>query len=171
MMIGHYWTIDLSNIEDRTRGRHMKRGGIVLGAFGVWLLAVVSTNTGVPSLSAQSRTVRDGIFTEEQSKRGQATYQMNCATCHGPDLGGQESAPALKGQEFQTSWDGLSVGDLFERIRISMPQDAPGRMSRKEYADTIAFIFKSASLPAGQAELPSELEPLKQIKIEWGAAK
>ena len=77
----------------------------------------------------------------------------------------------LKGQEFQTSWDGLSVGDLFERIRISMPQDAPGRMSRKEYADTIAFIFKSASLPAGQAELPSELEPLKQIKIEWGAAK
>jgi mono/diheme cytochrome c family protein len=150
----------------------MKRGGIVLGAFGVWLLAVVSTNTGVPSLSAQqSLTVRDGIFTEEQSNRGQATYQMNCATCHGPDLGGQESAPALKGQEFQTSWDGLSVGDLFERIRISMPQDAPGRMSRKEYADTIAFIFKSASLPAGQTELPSELEPLKQIKIEWGAAK
>ena len=141
----------------------MKRGGIALGAFGLWVVA---------SLSAQqTRTIRDGVFTEEQSTRGEATYQMNCSSCHGTDLGGQESAPALKGQEFQTSWDGLSVGDFFERIRVSMPQDAPGRMSRKEYADTIAFIFKQASLPAGQTELPTELEPLKQIKIEWGGPK
>jgi mono/diheme cytochrome c family protein len=135
----------------------------------MWLLAVIWMNTGVSLAARQARTLREGIFTEEQSQRGQATYQMNCASCHGPDLGGQESAPALKGQEFQTSWEGLSVGDLFERIRVSMPQDAPGRMSRKEYADTIAFIFKSASMPAGKTELPSELEPLKQIKIEFGA--
>jgi hypothetical protein len=82
-----------------------------------------------------------------------------------------ESAPALAGQEFQTAWEGLSVADLFERIRISMPQDAPGRMSRREYADTVAFIFNTAGVPAGQAELPSELEPLKQIKIEFAAPK
>ena len=160
------------NRNNRSHIRRIQRGSVVLGVFGIWVLAVVWTNGGMASLSAQQpRTVRDGIFTEEQSKRGQATYQMNCASCHGPDLSGQESAPALKGQEFQTSWDGLSVGDLFERVRVSMPQDAPGRMSRKEYADTIAFIFKSSSMPAGQSELPSELEPLKQIKIEWGAAK
>lgn len=156
--------------DNHTRVSRVGRGATILGACGVWLLAVVWTNAGVaPSLAAQepSRTVRDGIFTEEQSKRGQDAFQMNCGTCHGPDLAGQESAPALKGQEFQTSWEGLSVGDLFERVRISMPQDAPGRMSRREYADTLAFIFKSSGMPAGQAELPTELEPLKQIKIEW----
>jgi quinoprotein glucose dehydrogenase len=160
------------NHHNRTRVSRAGRVGAIVGAFGVWVLAVVWTNAGVaPSFAAQEKTVRDGIYTEEQAKRGQAAFQMNCASCHGNDLAGMESAPALVGQEFQTSWDGLSVGDLFERIRISMPQDAPGRMSRKEYADTIAFIFKTASLPAGQSELPTELEALKQIKISWGAPK
>jgi mono/diheme cytochrome c family protein len=159
--------------DNHTRVSRLGRGAAILGAFGVWFLAFVWMNAVVaPSLAAQgSRTVRDGVFTEEQSKRGQDAYQMNCASCHGADLGGQESAPALKGQEFQASWEGLSVGDLFERVRISMPQDAPGRMSRKEYADTLAFIFKSAGMAAGQEELPTELEPLKQIKIEWAPAK
>jgi mono/diheme cytochrome c family protein len=156
--------------EKRTRVRRIVRTAAIWAAFGVWLLAIVLMS--LVALAAQgTQTVRDGVFTEEQSKRGQEAYQANCSSCHGPDLAGQESAPALKGQEFQASWDGLSVGDFFERIRISMPQDAPGRMSRKEYADTVAFIIKSAGMPAGQTELPTELEPLKQIKIEWAAAK
>ncbi|PYR94394.1 MAG: class I cytochrome c, partial [Acidobacteria bacterium] len=34
--------------------------------------------------------------------------------------------PALTGGAFMANWDGLTVGDLFDRIRISMPADRPG---------------------------------------------
>src|SRR5881397_644757 len=71
------------NRNNRLHIRRIQRGGIVLGVFGMWVLAAVWTHGSMASLSAQQpRTVRDGIFTEEQSTRGQATYQMNCASCH-----------------------------------------------------------------------------------------
>ena len=63
-------------------------------------------------------------------------------------------------------WDGLTIGDLFERVRISMPQNAPGSLSGQQNADILAFMFSSNKFPAGQTELPKEAGILKQIKFE-----
>src|SRR6185369_14585331 len=73
-------------------------------------------------LAAQTtRSVWDGVYTSAQAERGAALYANNCASCHGSALGGGESAPPLTGGEFSSNWYGLTVGDLFERIRITMP--------------------------------------------------
>ena len=49
-------------------------------------------------VSAQAqKTVWDGVYTEEQAKRGAEVYAEKCAMCHGDSLGGVESAPALTG--------------------------------------------------------------------------
>jgi len=56
-------------------------------------------------------------------------YGASCAKCHGDTLTGGEAAPPLTGGEFLANWNGLTVGDLFERIRISMPADRPGALS------------------------------------------
>jgi mono/diheme cytochrome c family protein len=113
-----------------------------------------------------SKSIWDGIYTEEQGTRGKALYSQECASCHGGELTGGEMAPPLAGGEFMAGWDGLTVGDLFERIRISMPQNAPGSLSGQQNADILAFIFNSNKFPAGTTEMPKEAGILKQIKFE-----
>ncbi len=65
---------------------------------------------------AETRSVWDGVYTEEQAKRGEAVYRKECATCHGDILTGGESAPPLTGGAFQANWNGLTLGDLFDRM-------------------------------------------------------
>ncbi len=119
------------------------------------------------SVCAQtSRSVWDGVYTDDQAKRGRALYGDHCGSCHGASLEGGESAPALTGGEFLSNWNGLTVGDLFERIRSTMPQNKPRSLSREVNADILAYIFSANQFPAGQAELPHAAEVLKEIKIE-----
>jgi mono/diheme cytochrome c family protein len=119
------------------------------------------------SVSAQQpMSVWGGIYTEDQAKRGAPLYAQRCAACHGADLTGGEMAPALADSQFKSNWNGLSVGDLFERIRVSMPQDNPGSLSRQQYADIIAFIFSKGEFPAGKTELSTKTEELKLIAFE-----
>jgi S-disulfanyl-L-cysteine oxidoreductase SoxD len=113
-----------------------------------------------------SRSVWDGVYTSEQSSRGAGLYAAQCASCHGSELTGGESAPPLTGGQFSSNWNGLTVGDLFERIRISMPADRPGRLTREQDADILAFILRVGDFPAGKAELEHQTEVLNQIRFE-----
>jgi mono/diheme cytochrome c family protein len=108
--------------------------------------------------------VWDGVYSEDQSKRGGGLYAKECVSCHGTELTGGESAPALVGDGFLSNWNGTTVGDLFERIRKSMPQDNPGQQD----ADILAFMLNANRFPVGKAELERETEVLKLIKIEQG---
>ena len=112
-----------------------------------------------------TRTVWDGVYNEAQSKRGLGLYGEHCARCHSENLGGGESATALVGDSFESGWNGLSVGDLSERIRISMPQDKPGSLSRQQVADVLAYIFEVNKFPKGEKELDRQLQVLKTIKL------
>lgn len=138
----------------------------VLMVFGIvastWL-AAVSRPMGAEQ---QGSSTWSGVYTEEQAKLGQPTYTKSCAECHGQDLGGDGFAPGLKGTDFMTNWNGLTVGDLFDRIRISMPPDNPSSVSSKDKADIVAYILKENGFPAGTSALPSELAALKAIKFE-----
>src|SRR5690348_1073979 len=67
--------------------------------------------------ASESQSVWDGVYTEEQARRGEDVYQKNCSTCHGDRLNGTGEAPALSGGRFLANWNGLTLGDLFERIR------------------------------------------------------
>jgi mono/diheme cytochrome c family protein len=120
-------------------------------------------------LSAQSsptHSVWDGVYTADQAKQGQALYNENCSSCHGDNLMGGESAPALAGGEFLSNWSGLSLGDLFERIRTTMPQSRPGSLSRAKNTLILAYMLSANQFPAGKEELPQQTEVLNQIRID-----
>lgn len=120
---------------------------------------------GALLLAQTERSVWDGVYTSEQAARGRAVYTRECASCHGAELGGGESAPPLAGPSFLSNWDGLTVGDLFERTRISMPLNNPGRISRQDNADVLALVLEANRFPAGKEELDKRAEVLKQIKL------
>jgi hypothetical protein len=132
--------------------------------------AVITTVWGLgvwQSVGAeQGSSTWSGIYTDEQATSGAAVYAKVCSECHLEDLAGDGFAPALRGAEFMSNWNGLTVGDLFERIRVSMPPSEPNSVTPKEKAEILAHILKSGGFPAGTTELPGETAPLKAIKFE-----
>ena len=130
----------------------------------VFLAAVFTVATAAAQSAGVS--VWDGVFTEEQAKRGAATYLQQCANCHGPQLEGGDMTPPLTGGVFTSNWNDLTLGDLFERIRLTMPLDNPGKLSRQQNTDVIAFLLKANAWPKGSTELAADLGVLKQVRIE-----
>jgi mono/diheme cytochrome c family protein len=121
----------------------------------------------VGALVAQTtRSVWDGVYTTDQAKRGQELYARECAACHGSDLSGGESAPPLAGAGFLSNWTGLTVGDLFDRTQKSMPQNSPGKLSRAQNADIVAYMLSANRFPEGKLDLDKQAEALKQIRID-----
>ena len=120
----------------------------------------------VTVLAQPSRSVWDGVYTQAQADRGASLYSTECASCHGLELGGGEMAPPLAGGAFLSNWSGLTVGDLFDRIRQSMPADRPGSLSREKNADILAHILRMNQFPAGSRQLDHQSELLKQIRLE-----
>src|SRR5712692_10343219 len=117
------------------RGRKTALPSMNLRAAAVAAITLLAVVAVVSSEAAQQptpvRSVWDGVFSEEQAQRGKALYAQRCVSCHGLELGGGEMAPPLTGGAFTSGWDGLTLMDLSERIRVSMPQDDPGKLSRQ----------------------------------------
>src|SRR5262245_18051963 len=124
----------------------------VIGLATVALASAVGSRS---STSAQGKTQMDGVFTEAQAKRGSGVYMKSCAECHAETLEGRGEAPSLSGGEFASAWNELTLNDLFDRIRKTMPQSAPGSLSREQYVDVVAFIIQKNGAPAGKSELDS----------------
>lgn len=134
----------------------MKRPPVLLSICAV-LLAAVCAGAQAP------QTVWDGVYTREQAERGQKLYRQECGRCHGDDLGGIESAPALTGSTFAATWDGVPLSDLLERMRVSMPQDKPASLSRMQNADILAYMLQVSGFPAGEKPLAGQAAALSQI--------
>jgi mono/diheme cytochrome c family protein len=132
--------------------------GLLVGGLAITAAGSFAT------MSAQEKSQWDGIYSDAQAKRGEPLYQQYCSPCHGPDLAGGEMAPGLVGGDFASNWNDLTIGQLFDRIRTSMPQNNPGSLSRQQNADILSFILYKGTAPAGQTELPTQSEVLNAIK-------
>jgi mono/diheme cytochrome c family protein len=95
-------------------------------------------------------------YTEAQANRGESMHRTACTTCH--------TAAAYSGADFRQNWNTRTAYDFFELVRTTMPQDKPASLTRNQYADIIAYVFKLNGLPGGK-ELPADEAGLKAIKI------
>jgi len=119
------------------------------------------------AVRAQNRTVWDGVYTDEQATRGEALYGEHCVRCHGANLQGNgEGANPLTGATFKSTWNGVSIGAMFDRVRLSMPQDKPATLTRQQVADLLAFILRANKFPAGKSELVRQTDMLNAILFE-----
>jgi quinoprotein glucose dehydrogenase len=130
-------------------------GATMIGAFS-WKLVAQDTTS----------SVWDGVYTQAQAGRGKALYNSSCASCHGDQLNGGETAPALVGGEFLSNWNGLTVGQLFDRIRTSMPPGTPSKVARDAKVDIVAYILSYNKFPAGDKELPQQTAMMNTIAID-----
>ncbi len=134
--------------------------------------APISLSNGIKApagLPEAGRSVGDGVFSIEQSRRGEAQYLETCKRCHQRDLAGDfiEDAPPLVGDEFLSEWAPWTVGDLFEFMTTEMPPKPKDRreVTAENYVDILAFILMKNGFPAGQTELPPVFDPLAEIEM------
>jgi mono/diheme cytochrome c family protein len=120
---------------------------------------------GAASAQAPARNVWDGVFTADQAAQGKSVFDNKGATCHGAELTGAEMAPPLSGGQFLGNWSGQALGDLFVRIHTTMPANDPGKLTRQQAADIVAYMLQVAKFPAGQTELGADEAVLKDIAI------
>jgi mono/diheme cytochrome c family protein len=118
---------------------------------------------GVPVVHAQTqppvKTVLDGVFSEAQSKRGQAAYTAHCSVCHGDALEGV-SAPQLTGGRFLERWREAQLDTMYTFIKENMPLGrAPNdkRITDSDYLDILTHILDVNGYRAGPNDLTPEL--------------
>src|SRR5262245_6306634 len=132
--------------------------------------------SGAALLSAQTRTVRDGIYTEAQAQRGATVYNSECSYCHRDDLtggffdGGAAQAPALAGprafgSSFGERWNDATVGEMVAAIASTMPQQKPASLTLQQYVDVVGYLLSKNGLPSGTTELPTDLGALGELRI------
>ena len=139
---------------------------LIVVLYGEALVRATGTVPRAQETASTSRSVWDGVYTEEQAKRGEEMYRKECASCHGDSLVGGGGAAALTGGAFLSNWNGLTVGDLFERIRKTMPQGSLGKLTKQQDADVLAYLLSFNKFPAGKTELQKQVEFLKEIRFE-----
>ena len=131
------------------------------------LVVVATVATVIVATVATARPTlqsADGVFTPEQSERGQALYDERCASCHGGLSDFTPGMAALLGDHtFRSRWTGRPLGDLFGLIMETMPQDAPGTLSADETAELVASILNRHRFPVGTTPLTTDIETLMEI--------
>ena len=125
----------------------------------------ILTATAVAFLTAQSKSVVDGVYTDSQAKRGEAVANAKCQACHGERLAG-DMGPPLAGTDFLANWNGKPASELFEKIRTTMPQGEEGTLTPNQTADLISYLFQLSKFPGGTAELSSDASALAQVQIQ-----
>jgi mono/diheme cytochrome c family protein len=132
----------------------MSRQTVLTAAIVVWITALAHAQG--------ARTVRDGVFTDAQAARGQATYQKQCASCHGDKLEGSQGPP-LVADVFLSRWHTQPLSELTSKIRNTMPADATGTLTPQQSVDLVSFILKTGGFPAGKTELAADEAVLGRI--------
>ena len=143
------------------------------------ILAYIMSVNGMPAgsdeLKADAReldlikiakkTTWDGVFSESQAARGKENFLTGrCGGCHKLDLTG-DRGPALKGDDFLAHWENGSVVTLFDKIRETMPPNAPNETTDDAKVDIVAYLLQQNGYPAGKSELRADADSLGIIDL------
>ena len=120
----------------------------------------------VRSERAEEATQSGGVYATAQADRGREIYRAKCESCHQVTLAGSTTASPLVGQSFRADWQGRSLGNLYGRIRTTMPDLDPGSLKAQEVVDLIAYILLRNGYPAGSQELSPDFGKLREMEIQ-----
>ena len=121
----------------------------------------------------------DAFYTAEQAERGAAYFAGACSMCHSVDpndstqfdptpargyrLGSIRKTTSLAYGSIPEKY--RSVGDLFLKIRTTMPGYDGGGLSAQTYVDITAYLLRANGLPAGPVELTDDIPRMKTMAL------
>ena len=118
-----------------------------------------------PIATAANRSIWDGVYTEEQRRRGETVYIAAGVRCHGKELERDDLIPEMVGEKFLKRWSRKRAGNLFAYMKAEMPPKVEERLTPPEYADVLAYLLSKNQAPVGEEELPSNFAALQAIRM------
>ncbi len=148
---------------------------LVSAAFAVMVAGCASTQQAGPANAAgpvasaptadaapaAEATGGNMFYTSRQATRGNGLFRDNCVSCH--------ASSEFAGSSFERRWRNRAVGDIYEFVLYSMPDDNPGGLPAQTYADIVAYMLQLNDFPSGDTELPPSLDALMEM-IMWADA-
>jgi quinoprotein glucose dehydrogenase len=102
-----------------------------------------------------------------QAQTRDDAYLRTCAACHGPQLRGGETGPALIGSTFQQHWGAVPPVGLDEFTRRTMPPTAPGSLSEDDYTAALTHIRRANGWVVPPAAPSTAAYPKIPATAEW----
>jgi len=118
------------------------------------IAVAVPLAVGAIAFGQTTRTVRDGVYRDEQAKRGKTVYDTKCGSCHD----GSSMGPQLTDHAYLDEWENKNVRAFYSRILSTMPENDPGSLTQHEVLDVIAYVLQAQGFPAGSKALESASE-------------
>jgi len=141
-------------------------------AFAVIFAGCASTQQAAPTAAAgpavavaapaAETSVGNMFYTSRQATRGNGLFRDNCVSCH--------ASSEFQGSSFERRWRNRAVGDIYEFVLYSMPDDNPGGLPAQTYADIVAFLLELNDFPSGDTELPPSMDALMDMMM-WADAE
>jgi quinoprotein glucose dehydrogenase len=94
-------------------------------------------------------------------------YSRSCAACHGAELRGGETGPALIGSTFQQHWAALPPIALDTFTRHAMPPTNPASLSEADYTSALTRIRRANGWPVSAADAAAAAVPARHTFTEW----
>jgi mono/diheme cytochrome c family protein len=114
-----------------------------------------------------TRSVWQGVFTEDQAAGGRMAYEAHCSRCHGDDLTGRTGG-SLVGERFERDWSEDSLASLFNYVKSSMPRGEPGSLPDPTYVDIVAYMLQRNGFPSGHEELQASTVNSVRVEAQGG---
>jgi quinoprotein glucose dehydrogenase len=129
-------------------------------------LAIASAGLTAQQPPNADKTIWSGIYTTDQAARGKQRFETSCIRCHNIALLGSDRGPALKGNTFWGKWENDNLGNLYVKIRDTMPQDGGAAVvSDEAKVDILAYLLQVSGATTGREELKLDTSALEGIKI------
>ena len=139
---------------------------LALAFAGLALRPSAFSRTSQLSAASPPAAVWDSVYTDSQTVRGDSLYQATCVKCHAANFGGGPDGNPLTGPDFMANWNGLTLDQIYDKIRNEMPPDNPKTIPPDLVPDVMALILSKNGFPSGKQALPNDVEKLKTIKFE-----
>ena len=107
--------------------------------------------------------VATGFYSVAQAERGLGVFRDMCSECHFTN--------EFRGDDFEWQWRRQTVWDLYRSMTRTMPENDPGGLPDRTYADVIAYILQINGYASGNAELVPERATMDSIPMGPGAPK
>jgi hypothetical protein len=127
------------------------------------VLALLACAIAVQAQTPEPR-IWQGVFNATQAERGKTSFNSSCLRCHGDKLQGN-TAPALSGDRFFTTWGSEPIAALFAKIRDTMPPNFGTSIDDQTKLDIVAYILQTNGYPAGPTELTQTGSDLASAQI------
>ena len=102
------------------------------------------------------------VHDDAQASRGGQWYAAACESCH--------PTRDMSSTDFKARWGGMRALDLYAIISTQMPQNEPGSLTRRTYADIVAYLMQLNGIPAGTSLLTADSTVLAATRLSFGTA-